>query len=367
MSFFRRSLFCPSCLVEIDRDHVEVRDLNGERTGETRSLDEQQRGQDFLDLKEGLRLTCRVGHVLPDAYGTVPCQTVALVGPSLSMKTHFLAVTSYEALEGTAYARPDPHTTLSFSAPPSTEDLLRDQYFKLLEDHRALGRTRVLEDDESPVRHPICLEVRGARAAASVRGNTWQKHLLLFDAPGEQVAGSARDQARVSPYLREAAAVAFFVDLLQIAKVREELDMTIPADYTGNYSSTPISKASKLIRDNDRSIAAGAADVDALVVISKADVLQYAKGALREHVGLSGSELAVLTDTENARLAERLLDIYAPAVVSKVTSGFRSWTFHLASAIGSQPAHDGSVDVVQPFGCDAIFRELLRATRMNAP
>ncbi len=364
MSILRRQLFCPSCLIQVDRDRVEVRDTLGERTGEVRPLDARRDDRQALDdLQKGLRLTCRAGHVLPDDYGRVPCETVALVGPSLSMKTHFLAITAYEALEGTAYSRPNADTTLSFSASPATEDLLREEYFTLLEDHRALGRTIVREDDESPVRHPICLEVTGARAAVA-KSNIWQKHLLLFDAPGERVAGTAQQQAKVSPYLRDAAAVAFFVDLLQIAEVRPHLHMDIPPDYTGRYSSTPINKASRLIRDSHRSSGVGAADVDALVVLSKADVLQHARGPLLADLGVPGHALASLSDAENSALAEKLLSIYAPAVLTKASTGFRSVTFHLASAIGSQPSDNGAVDDVRPFGCDAVFREILRATGM---
>ncbi len=65
-----------------DSERVRTGRIGGRRRGEA-ALAARQAGE-FL--------ACPVGHELPDGYLTVPTKTVALVGPSLSMKTHYLAI-----------------------------------------------------------------------------------------------------------------------------------------------------------------------------------------------------------------------------------------------------------------------------------
>lgn len=353
---------CPVCLIEIDYSAVQIRNADGEDTGRRVDWNDRNRGEiRFAMTQAGEYLTCPRGHELPEDYLDLPTRVVGLVGPSLSMKTHFIAITTYRALQRDQYGLIDGYD-VDFDASDATKKLLREEYWTLIETRKALGRTVPEQDAESPVRPPICLRVDWKYGRPG-RANVGSSYLLLVDAPGELIGGTAAQQATVAPYLTRADLVLFFVDLLQVKDIRDQLSMPIPEDFrSGDYSTTIVNDAARMIRGKREIPMTRQIPTPAVVVMSKADVLAFATGWLSE---LVGDPLAYASYSERDRelLAEALAEEFLPGLLPKVDKGFHEYRVMLASALGSQPSESGLVPAITPLGCDEIFRHLLLKSR----
>lgn len=359
----RHEVHCPACLHRIDLDAVPIRDVAGAATGETLRWDDR-RSKDvaFELLRTGRYLSCPRGHELPPDYLKIPSHVVALVGPSRSMKTHFLAVTTHAAVQHDRYGNLGDGYTCSISTSDATDRLLSSTYWPLIETNQALGRTRPQEDAESWVLSPICLRVDWQYGSAD-RRNIAASHLLLFDAPGELVGGTAEQQARVAPYLTVADLVVFFVDVVQVKEIRRQLPQAVQVEYAQDeYRTDIVNKAVRLIRTKRGLRPNQRVPVPALVLLSKADLLGGATGELARFLGSDGRSVTTLGEDEGSALARDLSDAYISGLVPKVQEGFSSHRLLLASALGSQPAGDGSIEELRPFGCDEAFRHILRAS-----
>lgn len=359
MALFPRPLFCPACLIEIDRSAVAWRRSTGPGESEavgTRPLVTPRRGRSPAELMDRTDEypVCPRGHPFPFDYPDSPRCVVALVGPSLSMKSHWIARTARDVREG-LLDLPTPSTRVLWTPTDQTTESLARDYDPVWSKQTILPRTTPAVATGSEVRDPLAfsadIETLDPRL---LRPTDRRKYLLLFDAPGEALVGTAAQRKRFAPYLIDADLVIFFVDVLLMASLRDELrDVVPPAvhrDYAGgSFDPRVVTACADLIRTRNNVRRTKRAPSPAIALVTKGDLLPHT--SVRLTGTRSGRSLADLTVAERSAIAEQVVHERAPGLYQPLDRGFRSVEFHLASAVGAQPGPDGRLPDAEGWGC----------------
>ncbi len=288
---------------------------------------------------------------------------MALVGPLLSMKSHWIARTTRD-LRDAKNSLPTSVANVAWAANEHSEGILRDEYDSYLDRNRVLPRTRPVEAGRSRARQPITMEADfeflTGRGVAQER-----RYLMLFDVPGEAITAPLHIAKQYGAHILDADLVVFFIDVLRLPGLREELEPLLTArqrtDYEGALEPEVVLRYAKLMRQR-HGIRSGPVPRDAIAIVTKADLLAHTSSPIA-----SGPDLAGLSTTKRSEIAERLVRDHASGLDLQMRRGFRSVTYHLASAVGAQPNVDGTLPDAKGWGCTEALTAGLHRVGFFAP
>ncbi len=363
----KRTLRCPSCLIEIDPEAVRVEDYEGNES--TRPLWRPRTRRfwsaknsvpddgNIEDLQRGWRFTCGRGHTLPDDLLEVDIAPIALLGLSQSMKTHFVAALGYQLTREQRMAELSMDRQLVFTTLEEARERLDRQYINPL-----FGRKEVLVPttpvlnpaEDEPVRDPVTLRATFRTGHIFAGPSIRKMYVSLYDAPGEMFR-SRREQMVHAPYLVDPSGIILFLDVASLPRVRDELDASAPDNFSFIDPQIITSAAEAMqrfhgVREPMR--------VPLAVVVSRADLLEHSPAFARYHKVLGDDSLANRRGNE---LAREFVDTYAPGVPIFAEEAFDGpIQYFFASATGCSP-EDGRFPRVEPWGCLAPLLWMLES------
>jgi hypothetical protein len=360
----KHELRCPTCLMPVDPKAVTTQAYNGGTVrGEmpvTGRLGLAPRPQP-VSIDQMLlmgRHTCPRNHTLPRELFTIGVKSIALLGLSQSMKTHYIAALAYELIDQGKLAVLDRQRRLRFVALDECNARLRRDYLALFDPpHKRLLPTEPERDrTREPVRDPIILEAKFVSDQPLVLKREHRTYVSLFDAPGEMF-NTARDSMIHAPYLLDPSGILLFVDVGALLPVRAALGEDAPA-FKSRMDPHVIDVAAasmKSSRGTTKSLG-----VPVSVIISRADLLQKST-AFSEYESVLGSE-PLLDDGAN-ELARQFVEDYAGGVAMAIADNFKSSKvrYFFASATGSAPDAAENFPSVKPWGCLGPLLWLLTA------
>lgn len=303
--------------------------------------------------ESGHYLGCTNGHEIPNDYFSVPSVTIGLLGPTMSMKSHFIAAVAHRLVEDGGLDLDD-RTVITGIPATRTDATLYDEYFGLLDAHVPVERTEPVIAGKSPIRSPLSLQMRVV--SDRMMGVRRDGNLMLFDAPGEKLVNRA-GQREVAPYLMSCSALVVFVDPLQIPSLRELISTTYDPEFREmRYRAKIVNSAAVAIRDFEGLRFGELIDLPLFITISKADLLLDARGdsALRE--------IRSVSRDEQSAIARDCLETHLRGLCTQAEHNFRSVSYSFTSATGCAPAN-GKFPYVEPWGCDELLLDVLRGVR----
>lgn len=359
-----RGLLCPTCLLRFDHAELGIWHHQGHRPVLVRVEDVRTRKKSLDDrlqeIRDGEYFGCPNGHLMTADLLRYPTLRVALIGPSLSMKSHFIGVSTMQAVDDQVAGYVGPvGFTATCEAVEGTRQVLHDDYHAALRGGSTIGRTLPDVDGERVIRSPITLKVDWRTDRPTVLApNAGTFNLMLFDAPGELISGTPAEQTSIGPYLVMADVLLFFVDVSQAAPIRRHLPDVERHPDAVDFSPSIVQQTMSVIartREVSDPIDLG---LEAYVILSKADLLEGAAGPLAQVIDRAPAGVGELTATQNEALAEDIVRTFLPGLTSKVRTTFEDPHYFVASALGSAPDAE-RIGELAPFGCAEILRSIL--------
>ena len=261
---------------------------------------------------------------LPENLGSIDVFTIALVGTQYSGKTHYLTAVGYELLRrqrlyslGLGRVRPVGSTSIDFH---------ERRYLAVYEQKLAHGRTTAAEGFEA-ARKPFAMELQRPDGRTTM--------VLIHDVPGEWLMDANR-RAGHFQFLNHADGVIFLIDPLALPEVRRRLEGRVDPVHFGGARWNQ----DRLIYEMADQLGSRASSLPTSVVISKADMVERAYGAIPE---LARPESSTIADLDrdiselHAAIRGRILPWLDEPAIAAAAESFPAAVYHLVAALGTLP------------------------------
>jgi hypothetical protein len=299
---------------------------------------------------------------VPEDILSTPLHAVGLLGPSMSMKSHFLAAAFGELTENQALAEIDDADVNIFATlHPASRDRFRSSLRLPIDEGQVIRRTEIWRgSDEVAPPYTLRLEITDA---SPLRRSEKSAYLAVFDAPGEKLTNQA-DQATFAPYLTAASALVVFVDPMGIASLRPRLPARPDARWS-RVDADAVTDCAHVILEYCG--ARRPLPTPVAVVISKADLLATLP-EFAAHETLFGRDWFRYPAVSDhvSDVAREFLGDHAPAIPVALRHYFDETNirYFFASGTGCEPNEDDTLPHYHPWGCLDVVVWLLRALEL---
>ena len=280
-------------------------------------------------------------------------RVIAVIGGTKVGKSHYIA-TAIQQLLYTSALRDVGFEPMLF-ADEATDREYREQYYEpLYERHEELSPTVSVAQPGARTRPLIYQLIRRHEIAALTR----RINLIFFDAAGEDFKDGEQMEL-YSRYIAYASGLLFFVDPMQLEKVRSSLGVSATSPGLLDATTTPEQVMNRVANMYQQMRGLPAGDkiaTPAAVVISKSDLLQQIPGVYSGSVmfrdtahrgGFDAEDHRQVSDETSAFLAQ----FGATSTVERVQSLFKSSSFFAVSATGRSPDAQHSFPIIESRRC----------------
>lgn len=296
-------------------------------------------------LKAGEHFVCPAGHPVPPSFMAYDTYPIALIGPSASSKTTYLAVL-LDRLTSRAPLRDEFGWTFALDA--HSRERFDEAYREplLREPPEPPAKTDMVTGAHEP------LIVRMTREDSS--GDRTTVNLFFFDAAGESYR-RVGDAATASPYLGCMAGALVFATPVMLHDFPQQF--WLPENLEPGTAPTPAFLTDALT--NTVSIRNGGPGVPTALLLAKYDELlaleQLDEGVrqLRAASGVPARALGPLTAAESHRssaVAHEVFRKYGAGILAAAEELGLPLQVFATSAMGHGPRPDGRFTSVDPFG-----------------
>lgn len=360
---------CPACCQKYAPTRFQVVDADGQPVTEPKwrqawrtllrliGRDETQVARHLQRLKAGEHFICPAGHPVPPSFMAYDTYPIALIGPSASSKTTYLAVL-VDRLTSRAPLRDGYGWT--FALDSHSKERFDELYLEplLREPPEAPAKTDMVTRAHEP------LIVRMTREDPT-SGERNTVNLFFFDAAGESYR-RVGDAATASPYLGCMAGALVFATPVMLHDFPPRF--WLPEGIEPGTAPTPTFLTDAL--NNTIAIRNGAPGVPTALLLAKYDELLALEqidedlARLRTESGVPARSPGPLTPGQSHRanaVAHEVFRKYGPGILASAEELGVPLQVFATSAMGRGPRADGRFTSVDPFGIYEPLSWLLSA------